>query len=133
MKERPYRPEDREALLVIHAKNDYGFPFPEEDLDSYSVITDDDGKVIMAAGYKLVPEVTILCPQGGITHPAMKLKGIALLHEALRDRLVKKGHRRAFSFLAPKMERSFGRHLSRKFGWVPAWTAYAIKDWRDHA
>lgn len=126
---RAYRPSDRKELERIHAANDYGFPMPKN-MRSYFVIADENDVPVMAAGYVLKPEVTIICPQGGKVHPMMKLKGIALLHEALRAVLVGNGFKRAFSFLAPKAERAFGRHLRRHFGWKETWTAYAIDDWR---
>jgi hypothetical protein len=126
MNVRPYQPEDEAILREIHRRSGYEFEFPE--LDSFLVVLDDAGCPIMAAGEKLVPEITLICAPGGSTHPLVKLKGIALLHEALRVKLTNKGFQEAFAFLPPELERNYARHLARHFGWRKAYTAYAIKD-----
>jgi hypothetical protein len=129
---RPYRPSDRRALKAIHERAEYGFPFPKS-LRNYMVVCDDSGEPLMAAGYKITPEVLILCAPGGNSHPLVKLKAMALLHESLRGKLVKKGFHEANAFLAPKAEKSYGRHLRRHFGWQESWTAYTIRDQKEGA
>lgn len=119
-------PSDEPILREIHSQSGYDFPFPEN-LEDYFVATDDAGCPIMAAGYRLVPEVTLICAPKGSTHALVKLQGIRLLHEKLDGILSIKGFRQAFGFLDPLPERSFGRHLRRHFRWSKAWTAYAIE------
>jgi hypothetical protein len=129
MNVRPYQPEDEPILREIWQRASYGFPFPENIAD-YFVVTDDGGCPIMAAGAKLIPEVTLLCAPHGSTHPLVKLKGISLLHDAVRDRLVANGHSEALASVPPELERNYGRHLQRHFGWKESWKTYRIRDWK---
>jgi len=129
MKVRAFESIDETVLRELHERGGYGFPFPDNIAD-YLIVTDDANCPIMAAGEKMVPEITMLCASGGMTHPLVKLEALSLLHEALRDRLVRKGFKQAFVFLAPGVEKAFGRHLQRHFRWKPTWKGYAIEDWR---
>jgi hypothetical protein len=127
MKVRPFEPDDEPILREIHDRSGYDFPFPEN-LKDYFVVIDDAGCPIMAAGSKLVPEVTLLCAPGGSTHPLVKLKAISLIHEKLRDSLKSQGHTQAFCFVPPELG-SYRRHLQRHFNWKPTWQGFAIGDW----
>jgi hypothetical protein len=126
---RPYRPEDEPILREIYERAGYGQAFPEN-LAEYFIVTDDAGCPIMAAGYTLVPEITLICAPGGSTHPLVKLKGITLLHESVRDTLAAKGFKEAFASIPPQLERSYGRHLQRHFKWLESWKTFRIRDWR---
>jgi hypothetical protein len=59
-------------------------------------------------------------------HPTVKLQALTLIHAAMRAELMAKGYREANCFLPPELERGYGRHLKRLFGWKQAWTAYTI-------
>lgn len=123
---RDFRIDDEGKLREIHARAGYGNAFPVN-IEDYIVAEDEFCVPLMAAGLRLVPEVTLICAPGGTTHPLVKLKGIALLHEALRDKLAGGNHTEAFSFVAPQVERAFGRHLVKHFGWQETWKSFAIR------
>lgn len=123
MKVRPYQPSDESILREIHG--DHDFPFPVN-LEEYMVVVDDLGCPIMAAGAKLVPEITLLCDAEGSVHPLVKLKGISLLHEALSNKLAGK-FTEAHAFLEPSSEKAFGRHLQRLFHWQETWKCFRVE------
>ena len=129
MNVRPFHPDDLSILREIYDRAEYGYPFPD-DLSEYWVVADDTGCPIMAAGAKMVPELTLICAPGGSTHALVKFKGISLLHEKLRDILVSKGYTEAIASVPPQLERSYGRHLQRHFHWLLSWTTYRIRDWK---
>jgi len=120
---RPFQPSDEAILREIHARHD--FPFPEH-IQDFSVVVDDLGCPIMAAGYKLVPEVTLLCAQGGAVHPLVKMQAISLLHEKLRNKLGA-NYTEAHAFLEPNSEKAFGRHLQRLFNWRETWKCFVVE------
>jgi hypothetical protein len=134
MKTRTMQIRDRLAIEAIHASVGYEFPLPGWDsnlVESAQVLTDDEDNVIMAGFAIRVPEVYLLCPQGGAMHPAVKMEGVAMLHGAMRDELAPKGYSQAFSFIWPKCA-AFGRHLMRRFGWEKCWAGYHVRilDWK---
>lgn len=121
---RPYQPGDEPILRDIYARFGYKWDFPD-DLSSYQVLCDDTGKILMAAGWRLVPEIGLLCDPDKAVHPLVKLKGIAMLHEKLRGIIRASGHKDAIAFVAPELKR-FSRHLQRQFGWLAEWPALRI-------
>lgn len=129
MNVRPFKIEDFAVLKEIYDRADYGFPFPDN-LEDYWVVTDDAGCPIMAAGARLIPEVTLLCAPHGSTHALVKLKGISLLHEQLRDTLMAKGHKEAIASVPPHLV-AYQRHLQRHFAWKESWPTFRIGDWKE--
>jgi hypothetical protein len=122
-------PEDFERLKEISLP---GFPVP--DLSSPSilgvqVVTDESGEILLGAAAQRTAEIFLFCPPGCL-HPAVKMEGIRLLHGGIRDTIVPKGYSEGFSFVEPHVERAFGRHLIRRFGWEKTWPAYRILDWK---
>lgn len=128
MKIRDYVESDLPRLKEIHSEAGYQFPFP--DLSSplighVKVLVDDEDFPLMAVCSKLVPEVILLCAPGGEMHPLMKLKGIGMIHEAMRKELEPE-YDEAFCFVPPEIEKSYGNHLRRKFGWLKTWAGFRI-------
>ena len=121
---RPLTTDDVKTLWEMHARFGYQWPLPE-DTSNYEVVEDDSGKVIMAAGWKLTPEATLVCDPDKSLHPLVKLKGIAMLHEKLRGIIIQSGHPEVISFVAPELKR-FSRHLQREFDWQPQWPAFRL-------
>lgn len=128
MNVRPYEESDLAVLKELFETAAYGFPFPDN-ISDYLVVTDDAGCPIMAAGEKLIPEITLICAPGGSTHPLVKLKGVALIHDALRDRLVSKGFTQAIASVPPSLG-AYQRHLQRHFKWRESWPTFRIEDWK---
>ena len=118
---RPYQPSDEEALRAMHEGHRFLFP---ENLTEYLVVVDDLGNPVMAAGERLVPEITLLCAKE--PHPLVKLRGISLLHGALRNKLAGK-FTEAHAFLEPSSEKAFGRHLQRLFHWRETWKCFSVE------
>jgi hypothetical protein len=126
---RPFLESDRAILAEIHAQAAYGFPFPEN-IEEYVVAADGAGFPVMAAGAKLIPEVTLICAPGGSTHPLIKLKAIALLHESIRDKLIAKGYSEAIATVPPNLV-AYQRHLQRHFRWQhESWPVFRVRDWK---
>jgi len=120
MRVRPFEPKDEFYLRAMHLG--HTFPLPTN-LSEYSVVVDDLDQPIAAAGYKLVPEITLLCATN--PHPVVKMNAISLLHQALRDKLGA-NHTEAFAFVEPCYERAFGRHLQRLFNWRETWKCFRV-------
>lgn len=118
---RPYQPDDLPLLREMHSGHKFSFPLNIED---YLIVVDDLGRPILAAGAKLVPEITLLC--AAAPHPLVKLRGISLLHQALRDKLGGK-FTEAHAFLEPDSEKAFSRHLQRIFHWRETWKCLTVK------
>lgn len=132
MMTRPATPEDYDKLRDIHAQSGLGFPLPDFEsalIEGIQVVVDDFDEIVLAAVAKRVPEIYLLAPKGKL-HPMVKMEGISLLHSSLRDMLASKGYAEFFSFIHPLVEKSFGRHLQKWFGWEKTWQAYRIMDWK---
>lgn len=132
MRTRPATPEDFARLREIHAESGLEFPLPDLDsamIEGIEVVEDDRGEIMMAAiGHKAI-EITLLAPAEKL-HPMVKMEGIRVLHSSLRDTLASKGYTEYFSFIEPSIEKSFGRHLRKWFGWQKCWQAYKVTDWK---
>jgi hypothetical protein len=122
---RPYRESDRQILIEIYQRANHGQKLPKS-LRGFQVVTDDKDVPLMAAGARLVPEMTLICPKGGETHPLVKLKGIAMLHNCLKDILVARGHNEAIASVPPHLV-AYQRHLKRHFGWRESWKTFRIE------
>lgn len=125
---RPYKDGDLPHLQRVYSESGFDFPFP--DLSSplvghLQVCVDDEDVPLMAACVKMVPEVILLCPRGAM-HPVVKMQGIGLIHNAMRKSLEADGHDEAFCFVPPEIEKSYGNHLQRKFGWARTWASFRI-------
>jgi hypothetical protein len=125
--------EERDIPAIREIYDAAGYDFPSFDsplIEAVDVVVDDSDVPFMAAAAKRGIEVILFCAPKGATHPQVKLEGIRLLHESMRDKIVPKGYDEAYSFLPPEIVKSHGRHLQRIFGWVPCWKAYLIRNWR---
>jgi hypothetical protein len=63
----------------------------------------------------------------------VKMEGIRLLHGAIRDTIASKGYKEGFAFIPPSIEKAYGRHLRKWFGWEATWPAYRILDWKGES
>lgn len=133
MKTRPMESRDIPAIEAIHALAGYKFPLPDlqgEMIEGIEVVVDDSDAVIMAAAAKRGVEIYLFCPPGGPIHPAVKMEGVRMLHESMRNTIVARGYTEAYACVPPEIERSWGRKLRRFFGWSRAWSSYRIMDWK---
>lgn len=124
---------DIPAIREIYDSAGYDFPFPDLSsplIESVDVVVSDFDTPIMAAAAKRGIEVILFCSSKSGMHPLVKLEGIRLLHESMRDTITARGYAEAYAFLPPQLENNYGRHLQRMFNWQPAWKAYVVRDWR---
>ena len=132
MRVRPMEERDIPAIKAIHAAAGYEYSFPAFDslsIEAADVVVGDDDVPIMGAMAKRVVEVVLFCAPGGPVHPLVKMEAIKMLHDSIRDTIVPKGFYEANAFLPPQIERSYGRHLVKLFGWAKNWTSFTIRDW----
>lgn len=129
MKVRPYKESDLPKLKEIYTESGYTFQFPDfadPFVGQVRCLVDEKDSPLMAVCSKLVPEITLICSPGGKLHPLVKLKGIAMIHDSMREALEAEGHKEAFAFIPPEIEKSYGNHLRRKWGWLKTWAAFRI-------
>jgi hypothetical protein len=121
---------DIQVLEAIHAAAGYDYSFPALDslsVEAADVVVGDDDVPIMGAMAKRVAEVVLFCAPGGPVHPLVKMQAIKMLHDSIRDKIVPKGFTEANAFLPPQIEKTYGRQLHRRFGWVKNWTSYCLR------
>jgi hypothetical protein len=118
-------PRLREIYERLPYKFDGGFPdFLSAEYESAEVVVDADDRPLMVAGAKRAIELVMICDPA---RPVLvRLHGIALLHERLRVLLERLGLREAGSFIPPQIEKTHGRTMERRFGWLPAWKGYRV-------
>lgn len=129
MRVRLFEERDLPALKRIYLDAGYSFDFPDfadPFVGHVQVLVSEEDVPLMAVCSKLVPEIILLCAPGGNLHPIVKMQGIGMIHEAMNEALLAEGHKEAFSFIPPEIEKSYGRHLMRKFGWLKTWAAFRI-------
>ena len=131
MRVRPFQSSDEVPLRAIYESTDYHqLPFPDLSRQLVSaVLADTADTPLMAAYMRLVPEGTLICAPGGPMHPLVKLEGIKILHENLRDVLVGMGYSEAIASVPPQLH-GYRRHLQRHLNWQESWPTYRILDWR---
>ena len=127
--------EARDIPIIesIHAAAGYKFPLPDlmsPMIEGAEVVVDESDTPLMAAVAKRGVELYLFCPPGGPVHPAVKMEGVKLLHESLRDTIVRKGYTEGYACVPPEIEKSWGRKLKKLFGWDRAWASYRIVDWK---
>lgn len=125
--------KDVDAVRMIYEQAGYDFVFPDFDsplIEAWDVLVGDDDVPVMAAAAKRSLELYLFSVPGGAMHPTVKMEGIKMLHESMRDKIVSKGYSEATAFLPPELERTHGRHLMRKFGWLKSWAGFVIRDWK---
>ena len=93
--------------------------------EAVQVLVDEQDQPIMAAAAERIVQLYLLC--GDFSHPAAKLAGIRMLHEAMRPELRDKGYRTADAFIPPEVEKSFGRRLIKTFGWCRNWASFCVR------
>ena len=87
------------------------------------MVEDGAGNLIAACAAERIVQLYLFRGEAG---PAETLGAIRMLHGALAEELRQKGYREANCFLPPQVEKSFGRRLTRMFGWVRNWASFCI-------
>lgn len=129
MTTRPLEERDLPVLEEIYNKLPYkfdgGFPnFLSAEYEGAEVVVDVDDRPLMVVGAKRAVEMVMVCDP---SRPVLiRLQGIALLHERMRGMLQALGYKEASSFIPPQIEKTHGRTMQRRFGWLPAWKGYRV-------
>lgn len=122
MTTRPLRADDIPYLQAMAEAS--GFPYPDAaDTEVTLVVVDSENHPIMACGAKKLIELYLWV---GMATPVTKLAGLRLLHTAMAEELRALGYSSAECFLPPKVEKQFGRRLTRSWGWVKNWASFNI-------
>lgn len=126
MRTRILRSDDIPILREFYTESEFAYNFPDlEKLEAVVVVVDENDRPLMAAAAERLIQLYLFCPQDG--HPAAKLHGIRLLHQAMVVKLREKGYNSAEAFLPPSIALRFGRRLERSFGWWRnAWTSWTV-------
>jgi hypothetical protein len=129
MEIRAYEEKDLEALKAIHARQGFGYEFP--DLGNPLFLTklvlgrEAGGKGIVGASLlRLTAEAYLLLePEAGT--PRERWQWLLGLHEATRREALARGLEDVHAWLPPAIAGKFGKRLTR-LGWVrdDAWTPY---------
>ncbi len=132
MKIRAYEQSDLDALRAIHARQGFGYAFP--DLSNPLFLTklvlgrEEGGKGIAAAALlRLTAEAYLLLdPDAGT--PRDKWQSLLELHEATRCDAMARGLEDVHAWLPPGITSKFGKRLAR-LGWIrdDTWTPYCKK------
>ncbi|HUL32795.1 MAG TPA: hypothetical protein VL128_02835 [Candidatus Eisenbacteria bacterium] len=121
MKIREYEERDLEELRAIHARQGFGYPFP--DLGNPLFLTklvlgrEEGAKGIVAASLlRLTAEAYLLLdPEEG--SPRERWQWLLGLHEATRRDALARGLEDVHAWLPPEIATKFGKRLTR-LGWV---------------
>ena len=129
MQIRPYETSDLEALKAIHARQGFGYAFPELGnplfLTKLVLGREEGGKGIVGASLlRLTAEAYLLLdPEAGT--PRERWQWLLGLHEATRRDALARGLEDVHAWLPPEIAGKFGKRL-RKLGWVrdDAWMPF---------
>lgn len=131
---REYRESDLDALVAIHARQGFSYPFPDlrNPLFVAKIVLTDGGEsgpgtVRAAALLRLTAEAYLLLdPAKGTPHE--RWQSLLALHEATRRDAWQRGLEDVHAWLPPPIAGKFGRRLER-LGWIrdDAWTPYCKK------
>ena len=129
MQIRPYETSDLEALKAIHARQGFGYAFPELGnplfLTKLVLGREEGGKGIVGASLlRLTAEAYLLLdPEAGT--PRERWQWLVGLHEATRRDALARGLEDVHAWLPPEIAAKFGKRLT-KLGWVrdDAWMPF---------
>lgn len=121
MTARPLLESDLPALRSMAEASGYPYPDPTEDLESFWVVVDDANEPIMACAAQCIVQLFLWVSD---QTPAVKIRAIHLLHDAMAPDLKSMGYHEANAHLPPEVEKTFGRRLARSFGWVRNWPSW---------
>lgn len=117
MKVRSLQADDIPALSAIGSAT--GYPYPDLLTDPHiaalSVVTDDDGMIIMACAAKTMIEHYLYVGSGSTM---TKMRALELLHQHLGAALRELKYTESSAYLPPEMSSKFSRRLHKSFGWL---------------
>ena len=116
---------DWEAIPKFREQYAFDWKFPEYSnrVASACVVEDDSGGLIALCAAELVPSVTLAMNQN--LHPTVRLRAGIMIHEYLKGTLPT--YPELHCEVPPELEKAYGRHLQRIFGWQEMWKGYKLK------
>lgn len=125
---RPLKASDIPLIEESYRKLGFSYEMPDLNgsaIEYASVVVDSEDQPVMAFAAERILQ-SYLFPIREM-YPAAKLSAVRMLHEAGAIDLRAKGYHELNAFLPPEVEKSFGKRLSRTFGWARNWVSYYIK------
>jgi hypothetical protein len=117
---------DLPILAAMAEKSQFPYPDPQSPkVEAVFVVTDDDGKPIMACAALAIVELYLFCDDEFDTYE--KLHALRLLHEQMGKTLIEKGWCEVNCFIPPQIALRFGRRLERTFAWLKNWPSWYRK------
>lgn len=129
---REYSEDDLKHIKALHAGSGFRYAFPDvsrQEFFSRRVVAD-DARIAMAAFLKLSSEAFLVCDARWRT-PAWRIEALRQLHHVCMEDAVERGVYETQAFLAPQVEKQFGKRLVRpisKGGF--GWNRYHEEEWR---
>ena len=102
---------------------DWKFPENTSRIAGACAVEDDAGGLIALCAAELIPSVTLAMNQN--LHPTVRLRAGILIHEYLKSQL--SAYPELHCEVPPEIEKAYGRHLERIFGWREMWKGYKLK------
>jgi hypothetical protein len=128
MKTRLYRAEDEPALRRLYEQMGFDYAFPDLNAAQFVsiwVVVDDDDLPVMALAARKTVEMFMLADKEWMT-PGLRMEAFSAVSYACHVDVKSQGFEDANCWLPPKVEKSFGRRLVTKFGWIKSrWTDYS--------
>ena len=126
---RAYNAGDMPRIRELYHQHGLNYELPDFNAVTYPIriVSEDDGKIVMAAFAHLTAELYLLA-DGTHGTPQQRWERFKELHQVgLEMAYYPGGFDDLHAFLPPQLEKSFGRRLKR-LGWQKAlWPCYAIE------
>lgn len=106
-------PADWQSIVALHRHAGYGFALPRPESILSPIIAEKEGRIVAAAGFRLVGEVIAVVDVGA--EPQDRLEAIRDLHRPLAETVLEAGVDAVYAFADPQF-RNFDRRLMR-MGW----------------
>jgi hypothetical protein len=130
MKIRPYRETDLPILATFFDRSGFEYDLPDPSSDEFIVNlvrVDESGVPRMAILTRVTAEMFMLADATWET-PGVRLQAFAELHEQTRKAVAAAGISDVHAWLPPQIAKSFGRRLTKMFGWTESkWKCF----WRS--
>jgi hypothetical protein len=101
---------------------DWKFPLQSARIAASCAIEDESGSTVALCAAELVPALSLAMQQH--LHPLVRLRAGVMIHEYMKGALL--AYPEVVCEIPPELERGYGRHLERIFGWRAMWKGYKL-------
>ena len=130
MRIRDLRPDDIPYIEQWHSESGFDYKLPDFDSPIFPVarvVVDEDDRPVQLVACRKTVEIFFL-GDSEWRNPRWRLEALTQLHEDVRRELERLGYEDGHCWPPPQVEKSFGKRLSRLFGWVKSdWASYSRK------